>query len=82
MTVLNKQRVRLSALCLGPLVLETARARDEGQDITLAASICKYYASEMCGQVADRCVQKFGGYGYIADFPIELFYRDVRLFRF
>ncbi len=63
------------------LVLETARARDAGEDVTLQASICKYFASEMCGRVADRCVQMLGGTGFIADNPIERFYRDVRLFR-
>lgn len=64
------------------LVLETARARDRGEDITLQASICKYFASEMCGRVADRAVQVFGGAGYVADHsPIERYYRDVRLFR-
>ena len=48
----------------------------------MTASMCKYYASEMAGRVADRCVQMFGGAGYIADFsPIERYYRDVRLFR-
>jgi len=125
MKVLNKQRIHLAALCVGPairmldeaiqfvttrsqfgerlmnfqliqamiadcqteiqaakaLVLQTARERDEGVDVTMNASICKYFASEMCGRVADRCVQMFGGYGYIADFRIEQFYRDVRLFR-
>jgi acyl-CoA dehydrogenase len=63
------------------LILETARQRDRGEDVSLTASMCKYFASEMCGRVADRCVQMFGGYGYIADFGIERFYRDVRLFR-
>ena len=63
------------------LVLETARQRDRGEDVTMQASICKLFASEMCGRVADRCVQLFGGYGYIEDFGIERFYRDVRLFR-
>lgn len=64
------------------LVMETARARDEGKDIALQASICKYFASEMCGSVADRAVQVFGGAGYVADHsPIERYYRDVRLFR-
>ncbi|KJK26151.1 acyl-CoA dehydrogenase [Burkholderiaceae bacterium 16] len=63
------------------LIMETARQRDRGEDVTMQASICKYFASEMCGRVADRCVQMFGGYGYIADFGIERFYRDVRLFR-
>jgi acyl-CoA dehydrogenase len=64
------------------LVLSTARARDEGQDIALEASICKYFCSEAAGRVADRCVQVFGGAGYVADHsPIERYYRDVRLFR-
>ena len=65
------------------LVLETARKRDRGEDVTLDVSMCKYYASEMCGRVADRVVQIFGGAGYCGDIadPIERFYRDVRLFR-
>lgn len=125
MKVLNKQRIHLAALCIGPairmlddamkfvanrrqfgqplmnfqliqamiadcqtdiqaakaLVLQTARQRDSAQDVALNASICKYFASEACGRVADRCVQMLGGYGYIADNAIERFYRDVRLFR-
>jgi acyl-CoA dehydrogenase len=64
------------------MILEAARARDRGEDVAMTASMCKYYASEMAGRVADRCVQMFGGAGYIADFsPIERYYRDVRLFR-
>jgi len=64
------------------MILEAARARDRGEDVALTASMCKYFASEMCGRVADRCVQMFGGAGYIADFsPIERYFRDVRLFR-
>jgi len=64
------------------MILEAARARDRGEDVALTASMCKYFASEMCGRVADRAVQMFGGSGYVADFsPIERYYRDVRLFR-
>ncbi|PHQ71836.1 MAG: acyl-CoA dehydrogenase [Sneathiella sp.] len=64
------------------LILETARKRDDGGDVTLEASMCKYFATEMCGRVADRAVQIFGGSGYVADYShIERFYRDVRLFR-
>ena len=64
------------------LILDTARKRDEGVDITLEASMCKYFATEMCGRIADRAVQIFGGSGYVADYSsIERFYRDVRLFR-
>jgi acyl-CoA dehydrogenase len=64
------------------MILETARKRDRGEDVTLEASMCKYFATEMCGRVADRCVQIFGGAGYVADYAsIERWFRDVRLFR-
>lgn len=64
------------------MILEAARARDRGEEVVLTASMCKYFASEMCGRVADRAVQMFGGSGYVADFsPIERYFRDVRLFR-
>jgi acyl-CoA dehydrogenase len=64
------------------MILETARARDRGEDVGLSASMCKLFASEMCGRVADRAVQLFGGSGYVADFSaVERWYRDVRLFR-
>lgn len=64
------------------MILETARKRDRGDDVALEASMCKYFATEMCGRVADRCVQMFGGSGYVAEHSsIERWYRDVRLFR-
>lgn len=125
MRALNKQRINLAGLCIGPairlvdemvtrarkrqqfgqpiadfqlvqqmiaesntevhaaraLLLETARKRDDGVDVTMEASMCKLFASEMCGRVADRAVQVFGGGGYINDNVAERFYRDVRLFR-
>jgi len=63
------------------MVIDAARRRDEGEDISTEASCCKLFASEMCGRVADRAVQIHGGAGYIADYAVERFYRDVRLFR-
>jgi len=63
------------------LVLEAARQRDTGASVTKEAAMAKYFASEVVGRVADRAVQVFGGAGYIADYGIERFYRDVRLFR-
>ena len=63
------------------LVLQTAAKKDAGERITLDAAAAKYFASEMVGRVADRAVQIHGGAGYIADYGIERFYRDVRLFR-
>lgn len=63
------------------MVIDAARRRDDGDDISTEASCCKLFASEMCGRVADRAVQIHGGSGYVADYAIERFYRDVRLFR-
>lgn len=63
------------------MVIDAARLRDEGKDVSLHASCCKLFASEMCGRVADRCVQAHGGAGYMSEYAIERFYRDVRLFR-
>jgi acyl-CoA dehydrogenase len=63
------------------LILQTARKRDDGEDVTMDVSLCKYYATEMCGRVADKVVQIFGGQGWVKERCIERFYRDVRPFR-
>ena len=63
------------------MVIDAARRRDAGEDISTEASCCKLFASEMCGRVADRSVQIHGGAGYISEYAAERFYRDVRLFR-
>ncbi len=63
------------------MVLDAARRRDNGEDVSTEASCCKLFASEMCGRVADRSVQIHGGAGYISEYAAERFYRDVRLFR-
>ena len=63
------------------MVLDAARRRDDKLVVSTEASCAKMFASEMCGRVADRAVQIFGGAGYMAEYAIERFYRDVRLFR-
>jgi len=63
------------------MVLDAARKRDRGENTTLEAACCKLYATEMVGRVADRAVQIHGGAGYISEYAVERFYRDVRLFR-
>jgi acyl-CoA dehydrogenase len=72
---------RAEANAARAMVLEAARKRDAGGDVTMDAAAAKLFASEMVGRVADRAVQIFGGSGYVADFGIERFYRDVRIFR-
>jgi acyl-CoA dehydrogenase len=63
------------------MVIDAARRRDDGLPVSTEASCCKLFASEMCGRVADRAVQILGGAGYLSEYGIERFYRDVRLFR-
>lgn len=63
------------------MVVDAARRRDEGRAVSTEASCVKMFATEMCGRVADRAVQILGGSGYLSEFGIERFYRDVRLFR-
>jgi acyl-CoA dehydrogenase len=63
------------------LVIETAARCDAGENISMEASCCKMFASEMVGRVADRAVQIFGGAGYMQDSVVERLYRDVRVFR-
>ena len=63
------------------MVIDAARRRDAGESVTMKASSCKMFASEMVGRVADRAVQVFGGAGYVSDYGIERFYRDARIFR-
>ena len=72
---------RTEAYAARCMVLDAARRRDAGESITTAAACTKLFASEMVGRVADRAVQIFGGAGYMEEYGIERFYRDVRLFR-
>jgi len=60
---------------------ETARRYDAGDRVSRQASASKLFCTEMVGRVADRAVQIHGGAGYMADYCVERFYRDVRLFR-
>jgi len=63
------------------MILDAAARRDRRENTTRQAACAKMFASEMVGRVADRAVQIFGGAGYMAEYPVERFYRDVRLFR-
>ena len=63
------------------VVLEAARRFDAGDRVIQQAASAKLFCSEMVGRVADRAVQIHGGAGYMQDYPVEHFYRDVRLFR-
>ncbi|MES1201569.1 MAG: acyl-CoA dehydrogenase family protein [Pseudomonadota bacterium] len=71
---------RAEAYAARCMILDAARRRDAGENVTMLASCAKLFASEMVGRVADRTVQIFGGAGYVAGVA-ERFYRDVRLFR-
>jgi alkylation response protein AidB-like acyl-CoA dehydrogenase len=61
------------------LVYKAADLKDRGQSYGKVASMAKLYSSEIACRIADEAVQIHGGYGYIKDFPVEKFYRDVKL---
>jgi len=53
----------------------------EGRDLTREVSMAKYWITDMAGQVADRCLQLHGGYGYCEEYPIARAWRDIRIMR-
>jgi hypothetical protein len=61
------------------LYLHAARLRDAGQPCIREASMAKLFASEMAERVCSDAIQIHGGYGYVADFPVERLWRDVRV---
>ncbi len=63
------------------LYLNAAELKDAGRDYTLAAAQAKLPASEGASRAADAAIQILGGYGYIKDYPVERYWRDVRLMR-
>jgi alkylation response protein AidB-like acyl-CoA dehydrogenase len=61
------------------LILHAASMKDAGLPCLKEAAMAKLFASEMAERVVSAAMQVFGGYGYVADFPIERIYRDVRV---
>ncbi len=60
------------------LTLHAAALKDAGQPCLSEASMAKLFASEMAEKVCSQAIQIHGGYGYLQDFPVERYYRDVR----
>ncbi|MGJ7917475.1 acyl-CoA dehydrogenase family protein [Massilia sp. LXY-6] len=61
------------------LILHAASMKDAGVPCLKEAAMAKLFASEMAERVVSSAMQVFGGYGYVADFPVERIYRDVRV---
>lgn len=61
------------------MVLHAAALREAGQPCLTEASMAKLFASEMAEDVCSKAIQIHGGYGYLADYPVERIYRDVRV---
>jgi acyl-CoA dehydrogenase len=62
------------------LVWEAAWQMDQGNDATQAAAVMKYYVDDIVLTVCDRALQTLGGYGYIREYPVELWLRNARAF--
>ena len=62
------------------LVYDAAYLKDTNQNATMAASMAKYYASEVCNEICAKAVQIHGGYGFMKEYRVERLYRDCRVF--
>ena len=61
------------------LTLRAAWLKDQGNKVNKESAMAKLYASEVAVRVADQALQTHGGYGFIKDYPVEKYYRDVKL---
>jgi len=61
------------------LTYNAAYLKDTNQDASKAASMAKYYATEVCNEICAKAVQIHGGYGYIKEYKVEKLYRDARV---
>jgi alkylation response protein AidB-like acyl-CoA dehydrogenase len=61
------------------LVFQAGAMKDAGKWVTKQSAMAKLFASEMAVKVCDEALQIHGGYGFIKDYPVEKFYRDVKL---
>jgi len=63
------------------MLYHAACLRDQGKSISREAAMVKLFCTEMACRVADKAVQIHGGMGYMKELPVEMFYRDLRLYR-
>ncbi len=63
------------------MIADACARADRGENIVRKAAAAKMFASEACGRVVDRCVQVYGGAGYLAEYEAERFFRDARILR-
>lgn len=61
------------------LIMQSSELKNHGLPMTKESAMAKYYASEIACEIANDAVQIFGGYGFTKDYPVEKFYRDVKL---
>ncbi len=61
------------------LTMRAAAAKDSGEEVTRFSAQAKLYASEVAVRATEKAIQIHGGYGFIKDYPVEKFYRDVKL---
>jgi butyryl-CoA dehydrogenase len=61
------------------LVYRAACAKDAGEPYSHMAAMAKLYASEVASDVTRRCLQLFGGYGYMREYPMERMMRDAKI---
>jgi len=69
-------QIEVSQAFVDRLIVEHAA----GKDVTTETCMAKYFTSEMLQRVTDQCLQFYGGYGYMMEYPIQRHFRDSRIF--
>ena len=72
---------RTESFAARAMVDDVARRFDAGENVSVDVSCTKYFSTEALGRIADRAVQIHGGAGYLNEYKVERFYRDVRVLR-
>ena len=63
------------------MVHDAARRKVAGQPFVKEAAMTKYFVSQVAERIASECVELFGGYGFVKDYPVEKLYRDAKIGR-
>jgi len=71
--------VELARTMVYRAAVEYMRARKTSGDLRKLAAMAKLYASEAAKRCADQAVQIHGGYGFIEDYPVARYWRDVKI---
>ena len=74
---LAQMRTELEAARL--MVYNAARLKDAGQPFVVEAAMAKLFSSQVAQRITSTCIDLYGGYGFVREYPVEKYYRDAKI---